>query len=711
MTTVREFRNLHTHGFARVAACTVPVAMADPATNAARIAEQVQALHDDGVDVALFPELSLSGYAIDDLLLQDVLLDAVDAAVVDLAKATAKLRPVVVVGAPIRSGARLYNCAVVLHRGEVLGVVPKVNLPNYREFYEKRWFASGDDARGTMLIRAHWPGADEDGDVPFGPDLIFRATDLPDLTIHVEVCEDMWVPIPPSARAALAGAHVLLNLSASPITVARAEDRHLLARSASSRCNAAYLYAAASAGESTTDLSWDGMTMAYEMGDLLGQSARFPEGAASTVVDIDLDRLRQERIRQGSFDDNRRSELIGTEDGELFRVVEFDLQPAGGDLGLRRPLDRFPFVPDDEARLALDCYEAYNIQVSGLEQRLRAIAGGSAGKPLDPQRAPKIVIGVSGGLDSTHALIVAAKACDRLGLPRTHILGFTMPGFATSNGTKSNAIKLMESLEITWEELDIRPAAAQMLKDLGHPAGEGAEVYDVTFENVQAGLRTDFLFRAANQRGGIVLGTGDLSELALGWCTYGVGDQMSHYGVNAGVPKTLMQHLIRWVVSSGQLEAADAKGGVNDVLTAILTQEISPELIPAKPGEKMQSTEDSIGPYALHDFTLFHVLRRGYRPSKIAFLALHAWQDESSGEWPAGYPEADHTAYDLATIKRWEQVFFKRFFANQFKRSALPNGPKVVSGGTMSPRGDWRMPSDASAKAWLDELEHNVPRD
>ena len=711
MTTVREFRNLHTHGFARVAACTVPVAMADPATNAARIAEQVQALHDDGVDVALFPELSLSGYAIDDLLLQDVLLDAVDAAVVDLAKATAKLRPVVVVGAPIRSGARLYNCAVVLHRGEVLGVLPKVNLPNYREFYEKRWFASGDDARGTMLTRAHWPGADEDGDVPFGPDLIFRATDLPDLTIHVEVCEDMWVPIPPSARAALAGAHVLLNLSASPITVARAEDRHLLARSASSRCNAAYLYAAASAGESTTDLSWDGMTMAYEMGDLLGQSARFPEGAASTVVDIDLDRLRQERIRQGSFDDNRRSELIGTEDGELFRVVEFDLQPAGGDLGLRRPLDRFPFVPDDEARLALDCYEAYNIQVSGLEQRLRAIAGGSAGKPLDPQRAPKIVIGVSGGLDSTHALIVAAKACDRLGLPRTHILGFTMPGFATSKGTKSNAIKLMESLAITWEELDIRPAAAQMLKDLGHPAGEGAEVYDVTFENVQAGLRTDFLFRAANQRGGIVLGTGDLSELALGWCTYGVGDQMSHYGVNAGVPKTLMQHLIRWVVSSGQLEAADAKGGVNDVLTAILTQEISPELIPAKPGEKMQSTEDSIGPYALHDFTLFHVLRRGYRPSKIAFLALHAWQDESSGEWPAGYPEADHTAYDLATIKRWEQVFFKRFFANQFKRSALPNGPKVVSGGTMSPRGDWRMPSDASAKAWLDELDGGVPGD
>ena len=702
-----DFANLYSHGFARVAACTVPVAMADPATNVERIVEQVRHLHDEGVAVALFPELSLSGYALDDLFLQDVLLDAVDTAVTTLAKATAKLSPVVVVGAPIRSGARLYNCAIVLHRGDVLGVVPKVNLPNYREFYEKRWFASGDDARGTMLTRPHWPGADEDGDIPFGPDLIFRAADLPDLTIHVEVCEDMWVPVPPSHHAALAGAHVLLNLSASPITVGRAADRHLLARSASARCNSAYLYAAASAGESTTDLSWDGMTMAYEMGDLLGESERFPEGAASTVVDIDLDRLRQERIRQGSFDDNRRTELIGTEDGDLFRVVEFDLQPTTGDLGLRRPLDRFPFVPDDAAALAQDCYEAYNVQVSGLEQRLRAIAGSPAGAPVDPKRAPKIVIGVSGGLDSTHALIVAAKACDRLGLPRTHILGFTMPGFATSKGTKSNAIKLMEALEITWEELDIRPAATQMLKDLRHPAGEGEEVYDVTFENVQAGLRTDFLFRAATQRGGIVLGTGDLSELALGWCTYGVGDQMSHYGVNAGVPKTLMQHLIRWVVSSEQL--AKGGSGVKEVLLAILDQEISPELIPTKEGEKSQSTEDSVGPYSLQDFTLYYVLRRGYVPSKIAFLAQHAWSDATQGDWPEGYPEGERTAYDLATIRHWLEVFLKRFFANQFKRSALPNGPKVVSGGTMSPRGDWRMPSDVSSKIWLDELHRNVP--
>lgn len=694
--TPSNFASAYRHGFARVAACTLPVAAGDPARNAEAVVEQVRALHEDGVAVALFPELSLSGYAIDDLLLQDVLLEEVDRAVRTVAAATKSLLPLVVVGAPLRHGNRLFNCGVVIHRGEVLGVVPKSNLPNYREFYEKRHFAAGDDTRNDWFHAPHWPGADEDGDLPFGPDLVFDADDVPGLAVHVEVCEDMWVPVPPSAKAALAGATVLLNLSASPITVGRAEDRHLLARSASSRCNAAYLYAAASAGESTTDLSWDGMTMVYELGDLLGESERFPDGPRATVVDVDLDRLRQERIRQGSFDDNRRAERVDASDGSDFRTLGFTLKPPTGDLGLRRKVDRFPFVPDDEARLALDCYEAYNIQVSGLEQRLRAIA--------TETWQPNVVIGVSGGLDSTHALIVAAKAMDRLGRPRTDIIGFTMPGFATSEGTKSNAVHLMESLGITWEELDIRPAATQMLTDLGHPFGRGEEVYDVTFENVQAGLRTDYLFRAANQRGGIVLGTGDLSELALGWCTYGVGDQMSHYGVNSGVPKTLMQHLIRWVVSSGQFE-----GAVNDTLTEILAQEISPELVPAKAGEKIQSTEDSVGPYALQDFTLYHVLRRGYRPSKIAFLALHAWADAEAGDWPAGYPESRRTAYDLATIRRWMEVFVQRFFSNQFKRSALPNGPKVVAGGSLSPRGDWRMPSDVTSRAWLEELRANVP--
>jgi NAD+ synthase (glutamine-hydrolysing) len=689
-----DFRSAYRHGFARVAACTIPVAAADPDRNAEMVVEQVRALHDDGVAVALFPELSLSGYSIDDLFLQDTLLDAVDRAVVTIAAATRSLMPLVVVGAPVRHGNRLYNCAVVIHRGQVLGVAPKSYLPNYREFYEKRWFAAGAGLTTSVLDRPHWPS--DDGVIPFGTDLLFEADDVPGLTVHVEVCEDMWVPVPPSARAALAGATVLLNLSASPITVGRAEDRHLYARSASARCTAAYLYAAASQGESTTDLSWDGMTMVYELGDLLGETERFPDGPRATVVDVDVDRLRQERLRQGSFDDNRQGERIEEDDDSAFVRVAFTLKPPGGDLGLRRKVDRFPFVPDDAARLAQDCYEAYNIQVSGLEQRLRAI-GGSTWDPT-------VVIGVSGGLDSTHALIVAAKAMDRLGRPRTDIVGFTMPGFATSDSTKANAIHLMESLGITWEELDIRPAATQMLADLGHPFGRGEQVYDVTFENVQAGLRTDYLFRAANQRGGIVLGTGDLSELALGWCTYGVGDQMSHYGVNSGIPKTLIQHLIRWVVASSQFE-----GEVNRTLTAIVDQEISPELVPVKEDEPMQSTEASVGPYSLNDFTLYHVLRWGFRPSKIAFLALHAWSDASVGDWPSGFPESRRTAYDLATIRRWEEGFLTRFFANQFKRSALPNGPKVVAGGSLSPRGDWRMPSDVSARAWLEELRTNVP--
>ncbi|QKE83394.1 NAD(+) synthase [Arthrobacter sp. NEB 688] len=692
-----EFRNVYAQGFARVAACTLPVALADPAENARRIAEQVRACHDDGVAVALFPELSLSGYAVDDLFLQDVLLDAVDRAVVALAEATVGLTPVVVVGAPLRHANRLYNCAVVIHRGEVLGVAPKSYLPTYREFYEKRWFAAGTGQEGQNLVRPQWPGSDVDGEVPFGPDLLFTADDVPGLVIHAEVCEDLWVPVPPSHEAALAGATVLLNLSASPITVGRAEDRHLLARSASARCDAAYFYAAASAGESSTDLSWDGMTMAYELGELLGASERFPDGPRRTVVDVDLDRLRQERMRVGSFDDNAAAYAA---DEAGFRVVPFRLRPPAGDLGLRRVVDRFPFVPDDESRLAQDCYEAYNIQVSGLEQRMRSIGGG------DPARVPRIVIGVSGGLDSTHALIVAVKACDRLGLPRTHVLGMTMPGFATSAGTKSNAVALMEALGIEWEEVDVRPLATQMLKALGHPAGDGEPVYDVTFENVQAGLRTDVLFRAANQRGGIVLGTGDLSELALGWCTYGVGDQMSHYGVNAGVPKTLIQHLIRWVVSHGELGDA----GADETLLAILDTEISPELVPVREGEKIQSTQDTIGPYGLHDFTLFHVLRWGYRPSKIAFLAEHAWRDASVGAWPAGYPERDRVAHELPAIRQWLGVFLRRFFQNQFKRSAIPNGPKVVAGGSLSPRGDWRMPSDAVAAAWLAELDENVPQ-
>ncbi|WP_353353848.1 NAD(+) synthase [Intrasporangium sp. DVR] len=677
-----DFYSSYAHGFARVAACTLPVAAADPARNADAVIEQARACSDQGVALAIFPELCLTGYAIDDLLLQDPLLDAAEEAVARIVEESADLLPVLVVGAPLVLGARVFNCAVVIHRGAILGVAPKAYLPTYREFYERRHFGAGDDQRGKTIEVAGWT-------VPFGTDLLFRGTDLEGFVIAVEVCEDMWIPVPPSAEAALAGATVLVNLSGSPITVARAEDRHLLSRSASVRCLAAYLYAAAGEGESTTDLSWDGQTMIYERGMLLAETERFPDGPRRSVADLDLDMLRQERMRMGTFDDNRRTL---TDRVSQFRTVEFEVGPPDGDIGLLRKVDRFPFVPDDEERLALDCYEAYNIQVSGLEQRLRAIG------------QPRIVIGVSGGLDSTHALIVAAKAMDRLGRPRSDILAFTMPGFATSAHTKNNAIRLMESLGVTWEELDIRPAATEMLQGMGHPFARGEQVYDVTFENVQAGMRTDFLFRIANQRGGIVLGTGDLSELALGWCTYGVGDQMSHYGVNAGVPKTLMQHLIRWVVSSGQFDEQ-----VGATLLSILATEITPELIPAKEGEKPQSTQAQIGPYALQDFNLYHVLRWGYRPSKIAFLSWHAWHDAESGDWPAGYPAAEREAYDLPTIRRWLELFLRRFFANQFKRSALPNGPKVAAGGSLSPRGDWRMPSDTSGAAWLDELDANVP--
>ena len=681
MITELPFENVYRHGFARVAACTIPVAIADPAANTEAVLSSARECDADGVAVAVFPELCLSGYAIDDLVMQDPLLDAVEVAVARIAAASVDLLPILLVGAPLRNGNRLYNCAVVIHRGRILGVAPKSYLPTYREFYEQRWYARGDDQVGQHIVVA---GAT----VPFGPDLLFDAVDVPGLTVHAEVCEDVWVPIPPSSPAALAGATVLANLSGSPITIGRADDRNLLAQSQSMRCLAAYAYAAAGPGESTNDVSWDGQTMIYEGGRLLATTERFPDGPRRSVADVDLDRLRQDRLRQGTFDDNRRTS------GTPFRTVTLELAPPAGDLGLRRSLDRFPFVPDDPTRLAQDCYEAFNIQVSGLVQRLEAIGG------------PRPVLGVSGGLDSTHALLVIAQAMDRMGRPRSDILTYTLPGFATSEKTKRNAIALAEAIGATIEEIDIRPAASEMLSRMRHPFAAGEPVHDVTFENVQAGLRTDYLFRLANQNGGIVIGTGDLSEIALGWSTYGVGDQMSHYSVNPGVPKTLIQHLIRWVISAGELSAATV-----EVLQAVLDTEISPELVPAGQDGRMQSTEDRIGPYNLHDFTLYHVLRFGFRPSKIAFLAAKAWEDPDAGAWPAGYPEGARPSYDLPTVARWMDVFLRRFFGfAQFKRSAIPNGPKVSPAGSLSPRGDWRAPSDGNARAWLAELHAAVPQ-
>lgn len=675
--SVMDFYNLYAHGFARVAACTGPITLVQPQQNAEAVLAQARTAAEAGACLAVFPELNLTGYSIEDLLLQDTVLDATEKALSWLVPNTADLGCVLIVGAPLASLNRVYNCAVVIFRGQVLGVVPKSYLPTYREFYESRQIGRGDDVTGEIRVAGQ--------DVPFGSDLLFAAEDLPGFVVNVEICEDMWVPIPPSAEAALAGATVIANLSGSPITVAKADQRKLLCASGSSRLLAGYVYAAAGEGESSTDLSWDGQTLIYENGSLLAETERFPDGQRMAIADLDLGTLVQERLRQGTFDDNRRSHADRTGD---YRTVTFTLTPPSGDLGLMREVARFPFVPADPARLAQDCFEAYSIQVSALEQRLRQTG------------QPKVVIGVSGGLDSTHALIVAARAMDRLGRPRSDILAFTMPGFATSEHTKGNATALATALGVSFDTLDITETARLMLDNLDHPFGEGQSVFDVTFENVQAGLRTDYLFRLANHHGGIVLGTGDLSELALGWCTYGVGDQMSHYNVNSGVPKTLIQHLIRWVISA-ELFTAD----VSATLQAILDTEISPELIPVAEGERPQSTQETIGPYALQDFTLFHVLRRGMKPSKIAFLAWHAWREARDGAWPEGFPVDERASYDLAEIKKWLGVFVTRFFGfAQFKRSALPNGPKVIQGGSLSPRGDWRAPSDTSAALWLAEL-------
>ena len=680
-----RFYSSQAQGFVRCGVATPKVSVGDPAANAQAILDLARRGDEAGADLIIFPELCVSAYAIDDLHLQDALLDAVEAAVAEICKASEALSPVLAIGAPVRRNGRLYNCALAISRGRILGVVPKSFLPNYREYYEKRWFAPG---AGLTDLEVTLAGQT----VPFGVDLIFAAEDLADFVFHLEVCEDFWAPTPPSTRGALAGALILANLSASNVVVGKAQDRAMLCASQSVRCQGAYLYSAAGPGESTTDLAWDGQGDIYELGALLAQSERFPKAGGLTLADVDVERLRLERMRTPTFNDAATAEGHPEYD---FRRVGFAHQPDFADRGLMRLLDRFPFVPDDPARLDQDCYEAFNIQVEGLAQRLKA------------SRTEKIVIGVSGGLDSTHALLVAAKACDLLSLPRANILAFTLPGFATSDSTKSNAWALMRAIGATAEEIDITPAARQMLSDLGHPFAGGEPVYDVTFENVQAGLRTDYLFRAANQRGAIVLGTGDLSELALGWCTYGVGDQMSHYNVNGSVAKTLIQHLIRWVAAHGQFEA-----DTNQILLSVLDTEISPELVPADAAGAIQSTQAIVGPYELQDFHLYYITRFGLRPSKVAFLAWHAWRDAASGAWPPHFPAEARNAYDLPTIARWLEVFLTRFFGfSQFKRSAMPNGPKVVSGGNLSPRGDWRAPSDGSARVWLDELKARLPKD
>jgi NAD+ synthase (glutamine-hydrolysing) len=671
---------IYENGLVRVAACCPVTIPADPAANTdgiVALAREAAARH---AALALFPELAISGYAIDDLVLQSALLDAVEGGLKRLLEESKAFATVLIVGAPLRVGPCLYNCAVVLQRGRVLGIVPKTFLPNYREFYEKRYFAAGDEALdGTLCLAGQ--------DAPFGTGLVFACSDQRDFSFHIEICEDLWSATPPSSLGALAGATVLCNLSASNVTIGKASERDLLCDSQSRRTIAAYVYAAAGYGESTTDLAWDGQTVIYEFGEKLAQGQRFATQATLITADIDVERLQLERQRVATFRDAaaRQREAL-----KAFRKVPFALGAMReGPVPLERAVARFPYVPADSACLNGDCFEAYNIQVQGLMTRLKA------------SKISKAVIGVSGGLDSTHALLVAVRAFDLMGLARRNIIAVTMPGFATGARTKQNAQDLMRHLGLDARELDIKPAATQMLSDIGHPFSAGEMAFDITFENVQAGLRTDYLFRIANYEGGLVLGTGDLSELALGWCTYGVGDHMSHYNVNASIPKTLIQHLIRWCAAG---EAYDAP--TRQTLMDILGTAISPELVPPDAQGNIQRTEDVIGPYELADFALYYVTRYGLRPSKILFLAMHAWSDAARGAWPAQVALADRRAYSAAEIAKWLRVFLYRFFAvSQFKRSCVPNGPKVSSGGSLSPRGDWRAPSDASARAWLDAFD------
>ncbi len=677
---MEQFFNLYNHGFIKTAVCVPEVRVADPDFNVAHTIELARKAAKEGALFALFPELGISAYSNEDLFHQDALLEGTLAALHTVLEKTRRLNMIITVGAPLRVDSLLFNCGLVLYRGKILGIAVKSYLPNYREFYEGRQFSPAEEIISNEIDICGQSG------IPFGADLIFEAKNVKNFSLFVEICEDVWVSIPPSSFAALAGATVIANLSASNITVGKAEYRKSLVMNQSARLIAAYLYAGSGPGESTTDLAWDGHALICENGNLIAESERFSQEAQTIHGDIDLDRLVQDRMRMTGFGQNARTHRDAV---ARFRRVLFSVEIPKKKLLLTREYPRYPYIPSDQEKRNERCYEAYNIQVGGLAQRLR-----SSG-------LENLVIGVSGGLDSTHALIVTARTMDLLGLPRTNIKAYTMPGFATSAKTYANARALMKSLGVEAREIDIRDSCRQMFRDIGHPFAQEDPVYDITFENVQAGERTSHLFRIANLRNGLVVGTGDLSELALGWCTYGVGDHMSHYSVNASVPKTLIQYLIRWVAQSEQFGSETSK-----ILMDILETEISPELVPGLNGDQpAQMTEETIGPYELQDFNTFYTTRFGYLPSKIAFMAYCAWRDKNKGSWPT-VPENKRREYTIGEIKHWLQVFLYRFFkTSQFKRSCIPNAPKVGSGGSLSPRGDYRAPSDSEATVWLKNTE------
>ncbi len=678
--TDTNFFNIYNHGFIRVALCSPEVRVSDPAFNAKSTVGLTRKAADNNAVFALFPELGLSAYSNEDLFHQDALLKGVLDSIEYVAEATEHLNIILVIGAPLQVDSFLFNGAVVLYRGKIRGVAIKSYLPNYREFYESRQFSPAEDASSRTISICGQKN------IPFGANLLFNVENFRHFTFFIEICEDVWVPIPPSSLASLAGATVIGNLSASNIVVGKSEYRHMLVASQSARSISAYLYTASGYGESTTDLAWDGHAMIYENGTFLAESERFSRDPQIIYGDIDLDRIAQDRMRITSFSKNAR---IFKEELSHFRTISVAIEQPEEPILLTREFSRFPYIPADPGKRDLRCYEIYNIQVQGLAKRMH-----SSG--ID-----NLVIGISGGLDSTHALIVAARTVDLLGLPRSNIKAYTMPGFATSDMTYQNAMNLMKALGVEANEIDIRPSCMQMFKDIGHPFAEGRKVYDITFENVQAGERTSHLFRIANLRKALVVGTGDLSELALGWSTYGVGDHMSHYNVNASVPKTLIQHLIRWVVRSGQFD--DATG---NILTEILDTEISPELIPGDRNDTpAQKTEETIGPYELQDFNNYYITRYGYLPTKVAFMAYCLWHDKTKGDWP-DIPDDRRNEYGIGDIKRWLKVYLYRFFKiSQFKRSCIPNAPKIGSGGSLSPRGDYRAPSDSEATVWLDNAE------
>lgn len=663
---------IYDQGFVRLAACPTRTHLGDPDANAEEIISTAKTLAERGVGLGVFSELTLTGLSMGDFFGSGALMSSVTKALAKVLAATTNIGTALVFGAPINHGGHRYDCAIVASRGAILGVVPKCNLsPD-----ERRNFASGLGGAREIEIFDEY--------IPFGTDLIFSAFDVPGLKFHVAFSRDAKAPVSASDLAAMSGANVLAILDDSPALCGAEDSRERIWQELSRRNIAATVVCAPGVGESTSEASWDNHALICENGRTLVKAELFPACPAPILADADLDVLRFDRAADAPFGNNSAApgDTVFSDEQMQARVIEFELNPPRTDIGLERVVDRFPFLPP-EKDLASQCARAYQIQVSALAQRLAAI--GNA----------KVVLGVSGGLDSTQALLVAAKVMDLASRPRTDVLAFTMPGFATTSHTKSNAKRLAAALGCTFETLDIRPTAELFLDTIGHPK----DCYDVTFENVQAGLRTDYLFRIANQRHGIVLGTGDMSELALGWCTYGVGDQMSHYAINAGIPKTLMQHLIRWVISTN--EFGDE---VSEILQSILDTEVTPELIPASAGEKPQTTEGSIGPYNLHDFTLYWTLRYGLRPSKIAFLAENAWSDADKGEWPANFPLDNRVSYDRATINKWLEVFGRRFHSQQFKRTASPDGPQVLDVGSLSPRQGWLAPGDISATAWLEDL-------